>query len=429
MERNLIAETSLEGLRPRGVRGRLAIDSWEQVATYLTQKMGPEYGNLFAQPVQGRQGIFWYGPASGDAAPLADLPQAEQEAVKARLAERLDRIRDHAAELRTARDPAAQQLGAMLETAMEVPGGEMDRDVIHAVDGEPVLVSWGISDDRPGPPRQYLHEFLKTAPPPPEPAPPSTPEPPPVAGIAGNAAALVVEERPSPWWNLLWIVLSLLLAAIWYVLLEGCGLLGGGRFLNYCPFEEAAAREDPGERTDDLRRELARLEGRMRPLPMCETGRRPFAAPALSTPQAAPAEPPPEDDFSERLRQQGGEENCDISVTLKWDTPSDLDLHLVCPDEQINFRSQSACGGELDVDANREESAIMAAPVENICIAHGNSRPGRYQIFVHNYRKRSPDSVAKDSFQLRVRRNGETETFGGELGQNENSLVTTIVVE
>lgn len=432
-DRKLIAETSLDGLRPRGVGGRLAIESYDQIISYLGQKLGKDYVDLFAQPVEGRESIFWYGPASGEAIPLADLPEAERAQVLAKLSEREQRIGEHAEQLKTASDPAAQQLGKMLEKALVTPVGQLERNVIYAIAGEPVLVSWGISDDQPGPDRQYLREFLRARQTPPAPAPPIAGAPNATAAAA-TAAPLVIEERSSPWWNLLWLLLLLLLAAIWYILLEGCGFLGGGRLINYCPFVASAA-ENPADRTDNLRRELARLEERMAPLPLCETGRRPAPRRAPSSlpsgggSSAQGGSQPDEDDFSERLRTQGAQEDCDVSVSLKWDTPSDLDLHLVCPEDQINFRSQSACGGELDVDANREETDIMAAPVENICIARGNGQSGQYQIFVHNYRKRSPEGMAKDSFQLRVRQNGETRVYDGALGQNENSLVTIVEIE
>lgn len=417
-DRTLIAETSLDELRPRGVGGRLAIDSWDQISTYLTRKLGPDYGALFAQPVQGRESVFWYGPAHDKAVPLADLPDAEQEQVRSKLQEREQRIRAHAEDLCMSDDPAAQQLGRMVAKALETPGKALDRNVVYAIGGEPILVSWGISDDKSDSGRQYLREFLQIR--------PAAPE----SASTSAAGPLIIEERPSPWWNLLWLLLFLLLAIIWYILLEGCGFLGSGRLINYCPLE--ATDETPADRTDDLRRELARLEERMSPLPLCETGQRPAARPGPSSGGGASAQgdsPAEEDDFSERLRAQGGQEDCDMSISLKWDTPSDLDLHLICPEEQINFRSQSACGGELDVDANREDMNIMEAPVENICIARGNGRPGRYQIFVHNYRKRSPDTQQRDSFQLRVRHDGETQLYEGALGQNENSLVTTVEIE
>ncbi len=75
----------------------------------------------------------------------------------------------------------------------------------------------------------------------------------------------------------------------------------------------------------------------------------------------------------------------DVQVTLRWETPVDLDLHVIDPSgEEIWFQnSNSASGGTLDVDANA--SCNNEAPVENIYWPTGGAPFGTYQVYVVYY--------------------------------------------
>ncbi|MEM9807224.1 MAG: hypothetical protein AAF959_18310 [Cyanobacteria bacterium P01_D01_bin.56] len=74
----------------------------------------------------------------------------------------------------------------------------------------------------------------------------------------------------------------------------------------------------------------------------------------------------------------------DIQVTLRWDTPDDLDLIVVDPDSNvIDFGSPtSPTGGQLDVDANGFCERHSASPVENIFWPTGAAPDGDYLAYV-----------------------------------------------
>ena len=75
----------------------------------------------------------------------------------------------------------------------------------------------------------------------------------------------------------------------------------------------------------------------------------------------------------------------DVQVTLRWETPVDLDLHVFDPSgEEIWFQnSHSASGGTLDVDANA--GCENDAQVENIFWPTGGAPFGTYQVYVVYY--------------------------------------------
>ncbi|MDE0857958.1 MAG: hypothetical protein OSA38_05265 [Candidatus Poseidoniaceae archaeon] len=91
-------------------------------------------------------------------------------------------------------------------------------------------------------------------------------------------------------------------------------------------------------------------------------------------------------DLQERLSREGARSS-DVQVSLMWNNFNDLDLHIVCPSgERIHGGNKiSKCGGELDVDANvRPESK---KPVENVYWPEGTAPAGKYQVYVHHYKK------------------------------------------
>ncbi len=74
----------------------------------------------------------------------------------------------------------------------------------------------------------------------------------------------------------------------------------------------------------------------------------------------------------------------DVQVTLRWDAPVDLDLHVTDPyGEEISFlHIRSNSGGFLDVDANSNCGSMMAYPVENVFWQYGGAPTGQYQVSV-----------------------------------------------
>jgi hypothetical protein len=100
------------------------------------------------------------------------------------------------------------------------------------------------------------------------------------------------------------------------------------------------------------------------------------------------------EDFWKRLDGRGAKRG-KYSVSLKWNNTDDLDVRAdVCDAEgnvleTIDFSHKtSACGGELDVDANLTDTT--STPVENIVWAKAGSKPAGalLKVYVRNYKLR-----------------------------------------
>lgn len=120
-----------------------------------------------------------------------------------------------------------------------------------------------------------------------------------------------------------------------------------------------------------------------------------------------------------RLEREGAQSS-DVQISLMWNNYNDLDLHVVCPSgERIHGgNKKSACGGELDVDANVR--AETRKPVENVFWNEGEAPAGRYQVYVHYYKKhkkrRSKDPT---KFQVIINEGGDPREYNGELSAGD----------
>tara|TARA_B100001758_G_C18355518_1_gene582467 strand:- start:226 stop:1470 length:1245 start_codon:yes stop_codon:yes gene_type:complete len=120
-----------------------------------------------------------------------------------------------------------------------------------------------------------------------------------------------------------------------------------------------------------------------------------------------------------RLAREGAKSS-DVQVSLMWNNYNDLDLHIVCPSgERIHGGNKtSACGGELDVDANVR--AETRKPVENVFWPEGTAPGGQYHVYVHYYKKhkkrRSKDPT---KFQIMVNNGGEMTEYSAELSKGD----------
>ena len=120
-----------------------------------------------------------------------------------------------------------------------------------------------------------------------------------------------------------------------------------------------------------------------------------------------------------RLEREGAQSS-DVQISLMWNNYNDLDLHVVCPSgERIHGgNKKSACGGELDVDANVR--AETRKPIENVFWEEGKAPAGRYQVYIHYYKKhkkrRSKDPT---KFQVIINEGGDPREYNGELSMGD----------
>ena len=120
-------------------------------------------------------------------------------------------------------------------------------------------------------------------------------------------------------------------------------------------------------------------------------------------------------DLRERLEREGAKSS-DVQISLMWNNFNDLDLHVVCPSgERIHGGNrESACGGELDVDANVKPETKK--PVENVVWPVGKAPGGTYKAYVHHYKKhkkrRSRDPT---KFKVVCNAGGEILEYEGEI--------------
>lgn len=116
----------------------------------------------------------------------------------------------------------------------------------------------------------------------------------------------------------------------------------------------------------------------------------------------------------------------DVQVTLRWDAPVDLDLHVIDPaSDEIWYRnSSSPSGGVLDVDANSDCVTMTAKPVENVFWPYGGAPSGGYQVLVVYYRNCGYSGPV--NYEVSVKQNNQVVNVltGTVYRESESRLVT-----
>ncbi len=127
-------------------------------------------------------------------------------------------------------------------------------------------------------------------------------------------------------------------------------------------------------------------------------------------------------DFLGRLQRMGAKTG-DVQVSLAWDNPNDIDLHVQAPSgEVIHFANRrSRCGGELDVDMNAGGTRSNE-PIENTYWPLNTAPRGKYKVLAHYYGKHGGADPTK--FRVAVKNGGDVKYYNGQLKrQNEKVLV------
>jgi hypothetical protein len=411
MFESLLATTSPSG---RIALGTAPQRSHDLVAGTVARRLSSRHAALFAEPVAGAAGDMtdWYATVPGEARPLSDLPEDERTAALTEL----NRLRaDIAAEADaivagSKGDAEAQRLAEALRNALSVPG----EDCIHVVEAgdglpQPVMVMWAWSDGRVAPVRGALTGTDLRAPPQAPPAAVTTP----LAADRGGAAPGL--------WGLVaagWVLLALLSGAILWLMIPACGL--SPSFLpRHCPMPPAVASIAETEtavledEVAQLIRVLADADRACQPLPPPPPPPPPEPEPEpepilLPSPDALPVQPPPRSEIDRRLDEAGAQRG-QLTISLAWNSRSDLDLHVGCPNgATVSFRRRQACGGTLDVDANASHPRSNT-PVENVFFA--DPAAGRYGLRVHLYS--SATGGRPEPFEVQVRDGARVEVLRG----------------
>ncbi len=385
----------------------------------------PEVRLLFADPEPSRDGrrVDWYGPAGHTYVALNALPADERQAVLARADQLLARVRAEGERLSSSGIAAGQTL--VNATVLPMPRENYiyaARPAGEAASWRPVIVCWAHANEdaaRAGiAPQVMVRPSMRPS------VPPAAAEVTAAAPVAALATApLVIDRRGGPWSLLLWLALFLLLLAIAWLMLRACGLgLPGYGVLHhigrtFCPGVAVAAELDDVERNRALRELAGQLELQAaRRRVACLTEARRAAARDADRPPSATDKPP---SMTERLKREGAKSG-ELQISLAWDGPADLDLHVICPGgEEIYYSKKSTCGGTLDVDMNSEKKSLT--PVENVFWPDGNVPHGHFKVVVVLY-NRHGDSRPAIPFQVRVKEGGEEKTTPGSIDKERTRV-------
>lgn len=370
-----IASTLSADLSPVGSQQER---DFSRITDFISDELGPEVAALFAEPVSNRDGsrIDWYTTRLGRIEPLSGMPEEQALELRNVLAGMEQKIEELAERIAATSQAGDRALGRALLNALAIPN---DRH-IYAVDGHPVLVAWGYGEaNKPG----YRGGLAKVGPVKSAVTPNEGPTVLRQAEVPINLAAPASGETPkSPFdrrWllGLLWLLFSLLLIAIFVLLLRACALSAWMPWMNYCPSPAAGSSI---ARVAALQQEIRMMENALDLKKRQCTAAAPRGNSANSA-NSGNGVNIGQNEIESRLRDRNAMEGS-LQVSLVWSGRSDLDLSMKCGSGMIDFTKKTGCGGQLDIDSNDGHNAT-SSPVENIVWASQSSvPPGALPIFV-----------------------------------------------
>ena len=467
MMRRFLCETGLDGFRALSVGQHPAYDSWDQIHAFLQMTLGEAHATLFAEPHASAGVVAWMATTGSDPQPLSALPEAERVAVLARLDTLRADIARIAAEKAASPKQEDQRWAALLGAIQTVPASRGLDEIVYAAEGQPVLVQWGTRDENATVTSALLQEKISAA--------QAAPPPRPPVGVLASGPAVTGPAAPTGGlWGwllplLLWLLFLGLLGAIYWLLLLGCALGPPfGPAVGRCTVEVAAnPLAEADRRRAELQQDLDLLRQQLGQAPQCPVETTLLDQPAPPAPPPAPPAPPPPrpeppavqpvepepdpaTDF-DRAREQAGGRTGDVTVTLLWNGHTDLDLSVRCPDGQVlkarNLMPDgqpSACGGEIDVDANlcarvdgtpgqmrpclEYGDAPQMTPVENAFFLNANAPRGTYQVLVTHFAADGRDPAADIPFAVQVRQGEAIDVAQGVARNGETSAVIEFTI-
>jgi len=123
------------------------------------------------------------------------------------------------------------------------------------------------------------------------------------------------------------------------------------------------------------------------------------------------------DEILDKVNAKSG----NITISLLWDSPDDVDLHVLTPSGfEIYYASKVGGGGELDVDIipGSTYSDLYGAHVENIYFEDPYS--GYYEIWIVNYSERTVNSAT--DYIVRVIIDGVSKVFTGTINGHSTRI-------
>jgi hypothetical protein len=230
----------------------------------------------------------------------------------------------------------------------------------------------------------------------------------------------------------LWLVFVAVLGVLGDRLLRACAIgrdwpaVIAALLPQHCPLLAA----EPDGALESLRVAIQSAEAQVRSQELALTRRiatcqHSCPAPAIQRAEL-PAVTPPQisQDISTRLENvQRGQY---LELTLAWEGPADLDLHVSCPDRnQISFSSRVACGGRLVADLNSSFGTSSPRPIEHIIWNEEPVPRGEYSIQTKLY-DRKGDSRTAIPYRLVISRHGRViREHAGELSDSSSSQSPT----
>lgn len=208
-------------------------------------------------------------------------------------------------------------------------------------------------------------------------------------------------------------------------LLRACGLLLPSLGWNFCPMTPAALSAEAARGTT-LSMEVRQLELELAlkdlacasippPPPPFELPTHAGKARPQQTAQLKPPPPPPmPSEFDKRLEEAKAKTG-ELQISLFWEGPDDLDLHVVCPNgDIIDYGRKSGCGGALDVDVGPGGFPTRPA-VENIFWPPSQAPKGHFKVYVRRI-SYALDPRPAIPFKVRIKDGGRERVFSAMTG-------------
>lgn len=348
--RRLLAVTPIDKLRPvlgAGVGEGIRRFNWLQTTLARHRLFG-----LWAEPVTGGASIHWYTELPGEIRTYTELSPDVQEKLRRVLRYYVDAVDGTLARHRDAAD-----LRPVIDACLDVP----TLNHLFLVGYRPVIVLWGYTFSDAGAPRNLIRKLTRPLEPPrlmvnvkvidahTDPAHP----------LADATVQVHYEEQTT----------ELVTGEAGSVSFQDIRPLG----YPHLHLTATAPGYDPATGSLRLDRPVAEL---------IWTG----FTPLVTTLRLQPTPPPP-DPHPDLQGQRGA-----FSVTLRWQTPDDLDLLVTDPADNVIWYqnptvTHDGCTGTLDVDANADPDNLTDAPQENIF--WDRISPGAYRVEVMLYRRRT----------------------------------------